>query len=336
MLIEVYRLKEFLINILESLCVSHDNALLTVDTLVDADLRGNSEQGTMRIFQLISGIKNGTINAACDLKVIRESPSITMIDGQKSIGPIAAVKAIDLAIKSSKEHGVSVSSIINAGHIGSLHYYVNRAVSHNCIAICTTTSSPAVCLPGGRNKFFGTNPIAYAIPARNGPIIADFSTSKVSRGKILSKAESGDVIPEGWCVDQNGLPTTDPNTINNGGALLPFDDGHKATLLSLLISVIAGPLIGGVNNLFVTGTRFMSLPPNKGDFFLALHVPHFTDLDQFLNEIDELKDIIHREESAFYVPNVRSTKVYNRNTSRGMVEVCQKVYELVNGGQTLC
>jgi len=325
MLYEIAHAEKVLYNLLSQNGIENDDAVHVVASLLDAELRELPEHGTIRIHQLLQGIRNGTIRKKRSIKVLSSNQSIYCVDAQNSIGCGIACDVLDQTVANSMISGVAVGSIINSSHLGCLYYYVKRAVINDCIVIAFTTSAPTVCLKGSGTKVFGTNPIAYAIPSRTYPIIADFSTSVVSRGKVLDLIKTNKQLPDGLIVDKDGNASNDPSDFLNDGALLPFSNNHKASLIAFIISVLAGPMIGGVNNFLVQGTRTMSAFPNKGDFFIVLHVPHFSDMNSFLNKIDELKVFIQSIHSDFYIPNSRSYEIYNQNLSSGKVNISDDI-----------
>lgn len=329
MRIEANTLKSAIAAELISYHIPVDDSNFIADTFIQADLRGYPHQGCMRLLQLIQGVQNGNIKTEFNIEIVKNSEIVTVIDGKGSIGQLVARKAIEISVEKARQFGVGISGVINASHVGSLSIFTEMAAQSDCLCLGMCTSSPAVSFNGGANKILGTNPLAYSIPAAAGPITADFSTSKVSRGKILEKLERGEAMPLGWCVDKHGHPTTDPNVIHQGGSLLPFDTGAKASMLSLIISVLAGPLIGGVNNTEVMGTRTMEVPSNKGDLFITLHIPHFTGWADFSNKMQELKGIIERDSSSFHIPGSRSTANHHRNSALG-IDIEENLFRVIS------
>ncbi|MBI5345819.1 MAG: Ldh family oxidoreductase [Chlamydiae bacterium] len=322
-------LREALVSELILYNISKEDAEFIADSFVTADLKGYSQHGSIRLLQLTEGLKNGTINPKYEVEVMKDNEIITVIDAKRSIGQVTARDAVNISIKKAQNFGVGISGVINASHIGCLSFYTEIAAKNNCICIGMTTSSPAVSFNGGTKKIMGTNPIAYSIPGKASDIHADFSTSKVSRGVVMEKIARGENVPLGWCADKNGQAITNPNVINEGGSLLPFDNGAKASMLSLLISILAGPFIGGVNNINVTGTRYMELPPNKGDFFITFHIPHFTEVSDFYKKMDELKDTIEENnDSIFHLPGRGSAAHYQENLKTG-VEIDKEIFSLI-------
>jgi L-2-hydroxycarboxylate dehydrogenase (NAD+) len=319
-------LSNSLIEVLVRRGVPRDDSEFIVETMVDADISGYREHGTIRMIQLINGLESGMISPTFRYNVLKDGAACYVIDAMHSIGQISSRHAAQAAVQKAKEFGSGISGVVNASHVGRLADYTQLMSVDECIGIAVTTSSPVVALPGGKKRIFGTNPIAYSIPSNDYPITADFSTSKVSRGTVIRKMREKKEIPTGWCIDKDGNHTNDPGVIEDDGCLLPFDDGIKSSAISLLISVIAGPLIGGVNNVFVDGTRYVGGVLNKGDAFIAIHIPHFSNISRFSSAIEELKQIIENDESDFRVPGKRA---FEKKKTTVAVEVDQSIEELI-------
>ena len=321
-------LKRAIVDKLKKYGIAEQDALFIAHSFIMADLHGYPQHGSMRIKQLIEGINNKNINSRYSTNILKDTEVVTVIDAKRSIGQIAAKQAVEISIKKAKKFGVGISGVINASHIGRLALYTELAQKEDCICIAMSTSSPAVSFNGGYKKVLGTNPVAYAVPSLGDVISADFSTSKVSRGRVFEKILKKEKMPKGWCIDKMGNSTENPEVIQDGGSLLPFDDGVKASMLSLLISILAGPFIGGVNNTKVVGTRHMDKASNKGDFFITLHIPHFTEVLTFYEKIDELKKIIENDESSFRVPGNKACSNYIENLKKG-IEIDEKTYQII-------
>lgn len=285
--------------------IREEDAEIIAEVLIEGNLRGYSHHGVDRIYQILDGIKQGTINPIAYPSLIVDCPANAVFDGNLGPGQPIGKKAMELAIEKAKEIGVGIVGVINASHLGILAYYSELASRCGCIGIVMTTSSPAVVIKGGKIKTFGTNPISYSIPNQPYPITADFSTSKISRGLIYDYLNKGKKIPLGWAVDHRGHNTTNPKKALEGG-LKAFDDDVKGCLLSFLISILAGNLIGGVINPHVTGTRYMDKTPNKGDLFMAFNIEKFTNKNVFAEGIQELVNFINMQNAEFRIPGKRS------------------------------
>ena len=325
-IISVESLLKSLVTLLSKLGLEKVDAMTTAEILIEADLRGYPLHGVERIFQILAGVSNGTLNLNSTPVLIRSSLSMAIFDGQHGLGQTIAKKAMHLAVEKAYESGVGVVGVINSGHIGALSYYSEIASRNNCVGLVMSTSSPAVVIAGGKIKTFGTNPISYSFPPTTVPITADFSTSKVSRSVIIDYHNTKEKIPFGWAVNSDGLDTDDPAEALNGG-IQTIDGDVKGSLLSMLVSVFAGHLLGGVVNSEVTGTRYMDNPPNKGDFFMALSIPHFTSNEVFQEKSDFLKQFIAQQGTDFRVPGEKS--VQNRiNQINNGIEASKELIEL--------
>jgi (2R)-3-sulfolactate dehydrogenase (NADP+) len=305
MKVPISLLKQRVASCLMNYGVDEEDAHVSSVVLVEGSLRGYSQHGVDRIFQIVEGFENGTIKPNPVTMKRTDSLSATVFDGGFGLGYPIGKKAMVEAIEKARKTGVGVAGVINASHLGFLGYYAELASSEGCVGLAMTVSSPAVVIKGGKKKTFGTNPIAYSFPHDPHPITADFSTARTTRGMVCQYLKEGKPLPLGWAVDSNGVETTVPSEALEGG-LLPLDGDIKGSMLSLLVSVLAGSLIGGVINPHVTGTRYMREKPNKGDLFIAFHIDSFTDSQCFSADMRALCDWILSEKASFRVPGSRS------------------------------
>jgi LDH2 family malate/lactate/ureidoglycolate dehydrogenase len=168
-----------------------------------------------------------------------------------------------------------------------------------------TTTSPAVVMPGGHTASLGTNPIAYAFPIGDTIVVADFATAATTRGIVLAHREREEPLPPGLAVDEHGTPTTDPEAALRGG-LVPLAGAVKGGLLSLLVSVLAGPAVGAVANDRITGTRWMNAPPTKGDIFISIDLAQLTDASVFAAEMRGFLTRVEDDAPGFHMPGAGS------------------------------
>lgn len=315
-----------LIGILTSYGVSHEDAVITAEILIQGTARGFLQHGVERIFQIISGFENKTIDPTAHCKITNEHTGTSTLNANYGLGQVAGKRAMELAVQKAKVTGIGCVGVINASHLGILSYYSEIACEQECLGIVMTTSSPAVVLTGGKKKFLGTNPISYSFPGPHHPFTADFSTSEVSRGTIYQYKENNKEIPLGWGVDENGNDTTDPEKVLLGG-LKTIGGSFKGDLVSLMVSVLAGNLIGGVSNQEVVGTKYMNHKPNKGDLFLAFDINKFTPLNSFKDSIEGLITGIKNEETTFRIPGERVHS--NNQTQSSEIPVSKKLSKLI-------
>ncbi len=223
--------------------VSDTHAEILADCLVTADEYGVTSHGTAVLGAHIERIKRGGYNLNPDLKVIKETAAFALVDGDNAIGPVSAMFCLDYAVKKCRESGVFTVFARNNNTFGPAFYYSLKAAEQGCIAFVCSNSPAQMAPVGGVEKMLGTNPLAAVIPVPDGdPIIIDMATSAVAKSKFKEYKNEGKPLPEGWALDKDGNPTTDPDEAM-GGLVLPMA-GFKGYALSMLIDVIAGALPG--------------------------------------------------------------------------------------------
>lgn len=277
--VEVERLKEFCNAITTSMGLPEEDAKIVSDQLVLAERLGHSSHGVVRLIYYYRALKDGYLNPKPEIRILRESSSSVLLDGDRGFGQVVATKATELAIRKSMDSGIGFGNAINLGHVGMLSYYILKVIENKMCGVAIA-NAPAVMAPlGGRKPFLGTNPVAIGIPFKE-PIIFDGAMSVASRGKILIAMQKGESIPENWALDEEGKPTTDPSRAIKG-ILLP--DGVKGYAFALFIDLFCGALLGG---------KFgYELPSNfalQGGFsVLVINPQFFRDYSQFVTSVEE-------------------------------------------------
>ncbi len=223
--------------------VNEAQAEILADCLVTADEYGVTSHGTAVLQSHIDRIKRGGYNLNPDLKVIKETAAFVLVDGDNAIGPVSAMFCLDYAVKKCRESGVFTVFARNNNTFGPAFYYSLKAAEQGCIAFVCSNSPAQMAPVGGVEKKLGTNPLAAVIPVPEGdPIIIDMATSAVAKSKFKEYKNECKPLPEGWALDKDGNPTTDPDEAMSG-LVLPMA-GFKGYALSMLIDVIAGALSG--------------------------------------------------------------------------------------------
>ncbi|MDI7260644.1 MAG: Ldh family oxidoreductase [Thermodesulfobacteriota bacterium] len=276
--------------------VPEKDAMVVSDALVEANLRGHDSHGVIRIPKWVAGLETGAINPLCRVKTIKQMAAGAVLDGDRGLGPVVGVTASNIAIFKAKDTGICAVSVRRASHIGMLGYYSEMMAMKGMIGICMTNTEPGMAPFGGAEKVLGTNPIAIGIPNRNKPLILDMSTSVVARGKIVLAKEKGEEIPEGWAINKDGEITKDPREALEG-ALLPLG-GPKGSGLAIMVDLLTGALAGAAVGKNVKGTFDMKHEGTKGDLFMAIDPKSFTDFENFLDKVEELKDQIKHSKKA--------------------------------------
>jgi uncharacterized oxidoreductase len=254
---------------------------------VAANLAGHDSHGVIQIPTYIDRIGKGHIVPGAPFEVKQESPTTTVIDGNWGFGYVVAERATKLTIEKAKKSNVAAATILRQSHVGRVAAYPLMAAKEGMIAIMTADSgrAPKAVVPfGGREARLGTNPICIAMPSDlDGPFVLDMATSAVAVGKIKLAQAKGTKIPEGWVVDKEGRPTTDPHEYDRGGTLLPLggSEGYKGYGLSAMVEVLSALLPGLGFGVEPTGRH------NDGCFLAMFRVEAFRPLATFKKEVAE-------------------------------------------------
>jgi L-2-hydroxycarboxylate dehydrogenase (NAD+) len=303
-------LRSFCIQALGKLGVPKEDAEITAEVLVAADLRGIDSHGVARMSRYVSGIQQGMMKPKASPKVIHQTSCTATIDGDAGLGQPVSQRAMQLAISKAREHSVGFVAVRNSNHYGIAGYYAMMALAEDMIGICTTNTEVIVVPTFARNAVLGTNPIAIAVPAgKERPFVLDMSTSTVTRGKIEVYARLEKSIPLNWATDEKGAATDDParvlqNIVNrSGGGLLPLggaqeeSGGHKGYGLAVAVEIFSALLSGALyaNRVYPKTKDGKPLPSGIGHFFGAMRIDAFRPKDEFKHDMD---DLIHRLKDA--------------------------------------
>jgi len=264
------KLKTIIKNIFIKYKLSKDHATICAEALINAELVGAPSHGLSRLKMYCDRISKKVINPKPKIKIKKISPSITHVDGNNSIGFVAADIAIKTAINNAKKTGIGLVAVKNSGHYGLSGYYAEQAVKKGLIVMVFTNAPPAVAPHGALKSLFGTNPICFGTPTGSKvPFILDTSISMINRGKIRVAAREGGKIPEGVALDKFGKPTTDPKKALEG-VQLPIA-GFRGSGLAWMVDILSGVLTGG-NHAGRVKDPFtdFSGPQNIGHLFFVL------------------------------------------------------------------
>jgi len=215
--------------------------------LANANLVGHDSHGLIRVSQYADQLRDGTIRSGAELKLIAEFGAVAVYDANLGFGQLAAEFTTEEGINRAREFGVSAIGLRNVSHVGRVGDWAELAAENGVISFhfVNSPAKPGVSPFGGIERRMATNPICIGYPVDGSdPLIVDMTTSSVAEGKLRVASAAGKSIPEGWVLDKEGSPTTDPNDYYNGGALLTMG-AHKGYGLSLAVDLLAGAFTGG-------------------------------------------------------------------------------------------
>ena len=219
---------------------------------------------------------------------VRQTPGACVLDAHNGWGAVAGLAGMREAIARARQVGTGVAVVRHSNHFGIAAYYAQEAVVAGMIGVAMTNASANMSPWGGRQPYFGTNPICVAVPAgKERPVIYDGATSVVAIGKLVLAAKKGEQIPPTWAADQSGQPTTDPKVAVAAGNLLPMG-GYKGYGFALIVDVLSGILAGAAFGSHVSNLRKLDAPQNVGHFFAALDIGAFADPAEFQGEMEQL------------------------------------------------
>lgn len=277
---------------------SEDDAKLATDVLVAADLRGVDSHGVARLANYVRLWEAGRINPTPNIKILYETPSTATIDADAGLGLVVAPKAMEIAIEKAKNVGTGWVSVKNSNHYGIAGYHAMMALEHDMIGMTMTNASPLVSPTFSTEKMLGTNPIAVAIPAnKQPPFVADFATATSANGKLEILQRKGELAPVGWVQDEEGHPSTDPEVLKKGGALLPLGSdrlhsSHKGYCLGSIVDIFSAVLSGaGFGPWAPPAVSFLPMPEDPvgeglGHFLGAMRIDGFRPADEFKQNMD--------------------------------------------------
>src|SRR6202051_4250450 len=280
-----------IVHVLSKLGANERESSVQADVLTEGDLRGHHSHGLQRLPVLATRIKNRLIRVNSNPEYTWTADSVLSVDGKDGLGTFVAESALNVAKSALGQRGIVAVAIRNSSHLGMIGYYCEKKAREGFICIAMTESEVLVHPHGGTEALVGTNPIAIGIPGDPVPFVFDMATSVSAIGKILAAKHRGESIPDGWAVDAQGTPTTDPDETLKG-ALTPAA-GAKGYGLGIAIGILAGLLPGGEIGRLVLGTLDTEHRCTKGDFFLLMNPGAFAGGPALANRVasylDELR-----------------------------------------------
>jgi (2R)-3-sulfolactate dehydrogenase (NADP+) len=248
---------------------SETNARSVARALVAAEADGLKGHGLSRLPAYAAQAKVGKVDGLAVPAMTKPKPSVVAIDAAHGF----AYPALDVAVSElpsvTRTNGIAVAAIRRSHHCGAAGHPVERLAGQGLVAMMFANTPSAIAPWGGSKAVFGTNPVAFACPyPGHAPIVVDLSLSKVARGNIMAARQRGETIPEGWALDEDGKPTTDPDAALRG-TMLPLGDA-KGTALALMVELLAAGLTGA--NFAAEASSFLDAkgpPPGTGQLIVT-------------------------------------------------------------------
>ncbi len=318
MLVPVETVRKLAEGILLANGVPEVHARTQAGLFLEAEMRAIPSHGLLRLRRVVERIHAGLSVADTTGDQQWTARSFLSVDGQRGLGPVVAMAALDTIVPRAKEDGIAIAAIRNTNHLGALAYYAEHVAALGLTCIALTISEALVHPWGGRKAMIGTNPIAIGVPADPTPMVLDMATGLVSMGKIHDHANRGAPIPLGWALDEKGDPTTDASAAKKG-AIAPFG-GPKGYALGIAFEVLVASLAASAIGTTVKGTLDSVHVSNKGDLFIVIAPPHAEAakalVTDYLNEIRAAAPA--DPEHPVLAPGDRAHAVRAQSIKRGM------------------
>ena len=238
-------LEKNVVNIFNAVGATPEYSALVAKLLVKAELAGYGSHGVGRVRQYVNGIKNKILDPVAVPEITMDLPSVAKVDGKRAFGQVVAKTAMETAIGKARETGLAMVGAFNSNHVGRLSDYVKMAADNDLVGLMMCNGGgPNVAAHGAKNKVFGTNPMAFAVPSRHGrTMVMDFATSAVTEGNLRVFSNRGESLEEKVVMDKDGNFTDDPKAFFEGGATVPIGR-HKGSALSAIVEIMAGVFTG--------------------------------------------------------------------------------------------
>nr|PZN55379.1 MAG: malate dehydrogenase [Bacteroidota bacterium] len=295
----VGKLKDFACEIFRKIGCSDADASLATEVLLSADRRGIDSHGIARLSGYVRLWEAGRLNSTPNVRVVHETPSTAVVDGDRGLGLVVAPRAMEIAMEKAAAVGSGWVSVKNSNHFGIAGYHAMMALKSDMIGMAMTNASPLVAPTFSLDRLLGTNPIAVAVPAgEEPPFVADMATTTAANGKLEILQRVGKQAPKGWIQDKMGQPSTDPHELKNGGALVPlgsdYEHGsHKGYCLGAVVDIFSAVLSGANYGPWVPPFVAFLAPPADpvgegiGHFVGAMRIDAFRPADEFKKNMDK-------------------------------------------------
>jgi LDH2 family malate/lactate/ureidoglycolate dehydrogenase len=317
-------LQGFIAGALQHVGLSEADATKVAALMAQADLQGSDGHGVIRLASYVKRIRAGGMNPRPQMRVVHERAASAVIDGDNGMGHLVVSRAVELAIEKARTCGVAWVGVRASNHAGPASLYARMPIEHDMIGLYFAVGNANHLPPwGGAEMLLSTNPIACGVPTlHEPPVVLDMATTVAAYGKVKAKAKAGEMMPEGWMIDRQGKPLTDPKRADEG-FLLPIG-GHKGYGLALIVGLLAGTLQGAAmgrdvidfNKDFVSKT-------NTGQAMLVIDLRAFGDPAQFKAAVDRVvRDLRNSERldgvERIWLPGEQSHLRRERNRVHGI------------------
>lgn len=338
--IDYEKVERFCIEAFKGYGFNAEQSKQITEVLLEADLSGIESHGIQRMIRYHKEITSGMVKIDAKPEVVFETPLSAVIEGNDAMGQILGTKAMQMAIDKAKKSGFGIVTVRNSNHYGVAGYYSKMAAAEGLIGMSMTNTEAIMVPTFGKQAMLGTNPIAFAMPAKPHTYSFDAATTVVPRGKLEVYVKRGNGLPIGWALDENGNDSNEPdrvlsNIINKtGGGILPLGgsgeitSGYKGYGFAMLCEIATAILSGGTTSNYIYKTPGRS---NIAQCFIALDYGMFGDKkdieDSLSKYLQEVRDSAKADgQDRIYIQGEKEAEARERVLAEG-VSLNDKTYD---------
>ena len=312
------------VRVLTAAGATEANARPVADAVVTAQAEGIHSHGLTWLTTFADHLQNGKVDGKADPQVTQVAPAGLSVDARSGFAHPAIAKGIERLVPLAREMGMAALAVKNSYNCLVVGHHVSRIAEGGLVAMGFVNSPKSIAPWGGSKAVFGTNPLAFACPRREGaPVLVDQASSKVARSEVRLAQKEGRDIPLGWALDAEGKPTTDANAAM-AGTVLPYGD-YKGYGIAFMVDLMAGAM---------TGARFSHQadsfvgdeggPPGTGQFFLAID-PRPLGGEDFTDRVEGLCSLVLSQPGVQVAGDERV--VGRRETGDGPISITEALFD---------
>jgi delta1-piperideine-2-carboxylate reductase len=273
-------------------CSEHVAQLLA-ENMAGAERDGAHSHGVFRIKGNLGSLDSGWLDGKAMPVLEDVAPGMLRADGRNGFSLPVLDLAAEPLMEKARTNGIAILSVRKAHHFSAVWPDIEPFAREGFLALATVNSMASVVPHGGHRKLYGTNPMGFAVPrAGRDPLVFDQASSAMANGDVQIARREGRQLPAGTGIDRDGQPTTDPNAVLEGGALLPFG-GHKGSSLAMMMEILGAALAGSDYSFEIDWSQHPgAATPHGGQTYIVID-PNRGAVNNFADRIEVLIEAIH-------------------------------------------
>lgn len=297
--------------------MTEEDAEILAVVPTQSDFTGVESHGMSRGVLYVMGLRSGSMNPHAQLRILMETDSLLAIDGDDSVGVVSMVKGYELLAQKAKKTGIAFAVARGSSNIGCGNYYAWRAAQDDLIILASANTSPLQAPFGGADPLIGSNPIIAATPSNSFPVTLDIATTLVALGKIQTAQRNKSPIPDTWCLDVDGKPTTDPSKYYTNSPMATYKGYGLAVMVDMFSAVLSGAAFGTD-----IGIALKMQKERSGWSMLLIDPARFMPIEEYKARVDEYIRMMKESRRAegveeIFLPGELEYREYQKRIAEG-------------------